>query len=63
MGHAEETIMKNKGSRYTIIEGGTSRNICKDICEPLITNDGLTIGGTEFAYRGNKTKFREFWRE
>lgn len=55
--------MKNKGSRYTIIEGGTSRNICKDICEPLITNDGLTIGGTEFAYRGNKTKFREFWRE
>ena len=44
-GHAEETIMNNKGDRYTIIAGGTSRNICKDICKPLLEADGLTLGG------------------
>ena len=31
--------------RYTIIAGGTSRNICKAICQPLLETDGLTLGG------------------
>lgn len=33
--------MNNKGDRYTIIAGGTSRNICKAICQPLLETDGL----------------------
>lgn len=44
-GHVEQTIMNNKGDRYTIIAGGTSRNICKDICQPVLEIDGLTLGG------------------
>ena len=40
-----QTIMNNKGDRYTIIAGGTSRNICKAICQPLLETDGLTLGG------------------
>ncbi len=62
-GHAEETIMKNKTDRYTIIAGGTSRNICKDICKPLLEEDGLTLGGKIFRGRKDKTPFRQFWRK
>lgn len=38
--------MNNKGDRYTIIAGGTSRNIYKVICQPLLETDGLTLGGS-----------------
>ncbi|MDE6053435.1 MAG: hypothetical protein K2G55_06695, partial [Lachnospiraceae bacterium] len=61
-GHAEETIMNNKGERYTIIAGGTSRNICKDICQPLLETDGLTLGGSKYRGRKDKTPYRLFWR-
>ena len=63
VGHAEQTIMQNKGDRYTIIAGGTSRNICKDTCAPLLEADGLTLGGPKFNGRNDKTPFRQFWRE
>lgn len=61
-GHAEQTIMNNKGDRYTIIAGGTSRNICKDICQPLLEADGLTLGGPMYNGRSDKTPYRQFWR-
>ena len=62
-GHAEQTIILNKGDEYTIIAGGTSRNICIEICEPLIKQDGMVIGGDVFPGRADKTRFRCFWRE
>ena len=61
-GHAEQTIMNNKGNKYTIVAGGTSRNVCKDICQPLLENDGLILGGPEFRGKNDKTRFRQFGR-
>lgn len=61
-GHAEQTIMNNKGDRYTIIAGGTSRNICKATCQPLLETDGLTLGGPIYNGRSDKTPYRQFWR-
>ena len=54
--------MNNKGDRYTIIAGGTSRNICKAICQPLLETDGLTLGGSIYNGRSDKTLYRQFWR-
>lgn len=62
-GHAEQTIMNNKGNRYTVVAGGTSRNVCKDICQPLLEADGLTLGGPTFRGNSDKTKYRQFWRQ
>ena len=61
-GHAEQTIMNNKGNKYTVVAGGTSRNVCKDICQPLLEADGLTLGGPTFRGNSDKTKYRQFWR-
>lgn len=46
--------MNNKGDRYTFIAGGTSRNICKATCQPLLETDGLTLGGP--IYNGEVTR-------
>ena len=54
--------MNNKGDRYTIIAGGTSRNICKATCQPLLETDGLTLGGSIYNGRSDKTPYRQFWR-
>ncbi len=62
-GHAEQTIMNNKGTRYSIVAGGTSRNVCRDICQPLLEADGLTLGGPTFRGRNDKTNYRQFWRQ
>ena len=62
-GHAEQTMMNNKDDRYTVVAGGTSRNICKDICAPLLEADGLTLGGPTYRGRNDKTPYRQFWRE
>ena len=61
-GHAEQKIMLNKGDRYSIIAGGTSRNICKDICQPLLEADGLKLGGPKYNGHSDKTLYRQFWR-
>ncbi|SHJ43284.1 hypothetical protein SAMN02745163_01955 [Clostridium cavendishii DSM 21758] len=61
-GHAEETIIKNAGDRYTLIEGGSSRNVCKGICQPLIEGKGMQLGGLEFRGRADKTPYRMFWK-
>ena len=62
-GHAEQTIMNNKGTKYTVVAGGTSRNICKGICKPLLEADGLILGGPTFRGRDDKTSYRQFWRK
>lgn len=58
----DQTIMNNKGDRYTIIAGGTSRNICKATCQPLLETDGLILGGPIYNGRSDKTPYRQFWR-
>ncbi|MCH5345239.1 MAG: RHS repeat protein [Acetatifactor sp.] len=62
-GHAEQTIMENKDDKYTILAGGTSRNVCINICKPLLINDGLKLGGPHFRGKSDKTRYRRFWRE
>jgi len=62
-GHAEQTIIENIGDRYTLIEGGSSRNVCKAICKPLIESKGMELGGPEFRGKEDKTKYRLFWKK
>src|SRR5262249_30325643 len=62
VGHAEETIIKNVGREWELVEGGTSRNVCKDPCFPLLDQEGFTLGGRFYPGR-LKTKFRMFWKE
>ncbi|HOV28243.1 MAG TPA: hypothetical protein PK566_18050 [Pseudobacteroides sp.] len=62
-GHAEQTIIENIGDRYTLIEGGSSRNVCKPICKPLIESKGMELGGPEFRGKEDKTKYRLFWKK
>ena len=62
-GHAEQTIIENSGDRYTFIEGGSSRNVCKGICQPLIESKDMKLGGPEFKGRDDKTKYRQFWKD
>ncbi len=54
--------MNSIGDKYTIMAGGTSRNVCTDICQPLIESAGLILGGPTFRGRRDKTPFRQFWR-
>ncbi len=62
-GHAEQTIIENSGDRYTFIEGGSSRNVCKGICQPLIEGKDMKLGGPEFKGRDDKSKYRQFWKD
>jgi RHS repeat-associated protein len=64
-GHAEETILRNLGSDWTPLAGGTSRNVCSVVCSPLIEGSGGQLGGPEFPWNPGsglpKTPFRMFW--
>lgn len=62
-GHAEQTIIENIGDRYTLIEGGSSRNVCKGICQPLIESKGMELGGPEYRGLSDKTRYRQFWKK
>jgi RHS repeat-associated protein len=63
IGHAEQTFFDKKGEHWIVIEGGTSRNVCRSTCAPLVEGAGLTLGGPKFAGRGDKTDYRAFWRD
>lgn len=52
--------MNNKGTRYSIVAGGTSRNVCKDICQPLLEVDGLTLGGLHLEEKTIKQNIDNF---
>ena len=57
-GHAEQTIidaLDKLDGNWTIIAGGTSRNVCRETCAPRIAAHGLELTGREFAGRADKT--------
>jgi RHS repeat-associated protein len=59
--HAEEAIFRwAKANGYEVVFGGTSRNVCKAFCAPLIEKT-LTLAGKPFRGLGDKTRFRTFW--
>ncbi|MER8185266.1 polymorphic toxin-type HINT domain-containing protein [Kitasatospora sp. NPDC094015] len=63
-GHAEETILDNLGPNEIVGYGGTSRNICWDICYGRLDSRNLVFGGA--GYRGgnaDKSPFTLFWSE
>ncbi|MFI5897483.1 DUF6531 domain-containing protein [Actinoplanes sp. NPDC051513] len=63
-GHAEETILANLGPDEIVGFGGTSRNICRDTCYPLLNGNGMRFGGAGyFGGRADKTPFSYFWQE
>ena len=60
-GHAEQTIVNNLNNEWSILAGGTSRNICNATCAPLLNGAGTTLGGPAFRGMPDKTLFRMFW--
>ena len=62
VGHAEESLLTRASDSWQIVEGGTSRNICKVHCAWSLGEKGLGIGGPPFRGWSNKTRFRMFWR-
>jgi hypothetical protein len=61
IGHAEQTILAELGPEWEILAGGTSRNICTDICWKELKSFGLKIGGPRFDGFADKTPYRMFW--
>ena len=61
-GHAEQTIVNALDGEWRIIGGGTSRNVCIPICQPLLEGQGLQLGGPIFRGMPDKTPYRMFWR-
>jgi large repetitive protein len=59
-GHAEEGIISSLGKHDVVEFGGISRNICRDVCYPLLNYPGLVFGGPEFPGRKDKTPWRMF---
>lgn len=39
-----------------------SRNVYKDIFQPLLEDNGLTFGDPTFRGRKDKASYRQFWR-
>ncbi|MGW2052817.1 golvesin C-terminal-like domain-containing protein [Streptomyces sp. NPDC001840] len=60
--HAEEAVFNwvKSNPDYEVIYGGTSRNVCKGICAPLVQKT-LNLGGKPFRGASDKTRFRMFW--
>jgi hypothetical protein len=64
VGHAEETILNTLGPDEVVGFGGTSRNICRDICYPMLNGNGMRFGGAGYyGGRADKTPFSLFWQE
>ncbi|MEY9927757.1 putative nucleic acid-binding Zn-ribbon protein [Catenulispora sp. GP43] len=60
--HAEENIVNSLGPNEVIGFGGTTRNICWDVCYRLLNTDGTTFGGAGWR-RGlsDKSPYTLFW--
>ncbi|GIF36640.1 hypothetical protein Axi01nite_09510 [Actinoplanes xinjiangensis] len=59
--HAEEAVFNwAKKNGYEVVYGGTSRNVCRSVCAPLVEQE-MTLDGKPFRGRADKTKFRTFW--
>jgi RHS repeat-associated protein len=61
--HAEEAVFNwvKRNPDYEVVYGGTSRNVCKGICAPLVQQT-LNLGGKVFRGASDKTRFRMFWQ-
>ncbi|WP_338694773.1 DNRLRE domain-containing protein [Streptomyces sp. Q6] len=61
--HAEESVMNwlEKNPDYEVLYGGSSKNVCSDICAPLVEKT-MKLGGEVFGGAADKTDFRQFWR-
>jgi hypothetical protein len=60
-GHAEQTIFNSLDDNWRLLEGGASRNVCQDVCAPLIKDSGGELGGPSFRGMSDKTPYRMFW--
>lgn len=64
-GHAEETILNFLGDGWMQLAGGASRNVCSEVCAPLIEGSGGGLDGPEFRWNSAsgslKTAYRIFW--
>ncbi|MFF3350618.1 DNRLRE domain-containing protein [Streptomyces sp. NPDC002779] len=60
--HAEEAVFNwvKQNPNLEVVYGGTSRNVCKGVCAPLVQQT-MNLGGKVFPGRGDKTQFRMFW--
>ncbi|MEU2570924.1 polymorphic toxin-type HINT domain-containing protein, partial [Streptomyces althioticus] len=61
-GHAEQSIIEALDGKWDIIEGGTSTGVCWSRCTPLLTGQGVTIGGPEFRSSKSNSPRRMFWK-
>jgi hypothetical protein len=62
-GHAEQTLVNALGDEWQILEGGTSSNICTNICARLLKGANMRLGGDTFPGGPDRTPFRMFWWE
>jgi hypothetical protein len=61
-GHAEQTIVKSLGDDWEIVQGGASRNVCRDGgCSAALEAEGVTLEGHTFRGMADKTRFRMFY--
>lgn len=63
-GHAEEVILNALSSDDTVGFGGTSRNICREICYRRLATRNMMFGGVGyFGGYPDKTSYSYFWQE
>ncbi|MFE1263229.1 DNRLRE domain-containing protein [Streptomyces albogriseolus] len=62
--HAEESVFRwlEENPDYEVLYGGTSKNVCSDICAPLVEQSKMKLDGEVFGGASDKTDFRTFWR-
>ncbi|MCX4755205.1 SpvB/TcaC N-terminal domain-containing protein [Kitasatospora purpeofusca] len=60
--HAEEGPFRWAAAHnHQVIYGGTSRNVCKHVCKPMVEGAGLKLGGKVFRGAKDKTPHRTFY--
>lgn len=62
--HAEESVFRwlEENPDYEVLYGGTSKNVCSDICAPLVEQSKVKLDGEVFGVAPDKTDLRTFWR-
>ncbi|MEV3958197.1 MULTISPECIES: hypothetical protein [Streptomyces] len=62
--HAEESVFRclEENPDYEVLYGGTSKNVCSDICAPLVEQSKMKLDSEVFGGASDKTDFRTFWR-
>ena len=62
--HSEETIFETHTPYEKVIYGGTSTNVCEEICAKQIRLHAMTLGGQPLrtSRPGINTQYRTFWQ-